>query len=418
MNKNEGSYNNPKYEHNNFSSYYSNTKDRKKVKTVAMNRHEKYLYVLVFCLFVLMLTFQNCNSQPIVTDSIDQNDEPVFISSISEPVVRPIQATLTSDETYTPQNYVPVNSSVDLSFQYFNNLSDIQSFDWNIQKIFPQDTLFEQSASTDEPKYTHVFSEIGVYDISITPSYYNDTVSNGNVFIRGHKTLVVGLCSENQNILEITLNQGSLRPNTSATFDLSYFDEEETESPSTLWRVIHNNTELEISDSSQTSLTTNWGDISGEVLLEVFVQFEGDNCVFHRQKWLNIDQTITPHFNYVRPVDSDPQNVLLFDNDIYAYLRTSQNRSIGIDIKNAEKCLFNEEIIPDCNGLVEGISGIDSDITNCVESEFDIIASRDDGQPLTVTKSFYNYCPANDEYCAFGPQRYRPDEHRCPLPEE
>ena len=413
MNKNKRSYNNPRYEQNNFSSL--NKKDNKQSKTITMNRHEKYLYVLVFCLFILILTFQNCKSQPI-NNNIDQ-DDPVFISSISQPVIRPIQATLTSDETYTPRIYVPIDSSVDLTFQYFNNLSDIQSFDWNIQKIFPQDTLFEQNASSDEPRYTHIFSEVGVYDISITPSYYNDTVSNGNVFIRGHKTLVVGLCSENQNILEITLNQGALRPNTSATFDLTYFDEEETESPSVLWRVMHNNTELEILNSSETSLSTNWGDISGEVLLEVFVQFEGDNCVFHRQKWLNIDQTITPHFNYVRPVDDDPQNVILFDNDIYAYLRTSQNRSIGIDIKNAEKCLFNEQIIPDCNGLAEGINGIDSDITNCIESEFDVTASRDDGNPLTVTKSFYNYCPANDEYCAFGPQRYRPDEHRCPLSE-
>ena len=336
------------------------------------------------------------------------------LGSVNEQIIRPIQASLKLDETYTPRSYFPIDSSVDFTFSYFNNLSDTQSFDWNIKKIFPENPLFEQTASSDEPKYTYVFSEIGVYDVSIVPSYYNDS----DIFMRGHKTLVVGLCSENQNILEITLNQGTLRPNTTAVFDLSYFDEEETETPNVLWRIMHNNKELEALDSSTIDLTVNWGDISGEVLLEVFVQFGGDDCIVHRQKWLNIDQTITPHFNYVRPVDSDPQNVLLFDNDIYAYLRTSQDRSIGIDVKNAEKCLFDGQIVPDCQGLLEGIDGIDADITECVESEFDVIASRDDGQPLTVTKSFYNYCPANDEYCAFGPQRHRPDGHRCPLEED
>ena len=284
-----------------------------------------------------------------------------------------------------------------------------------LERYFQKILLFEQNASSEEPRYTHIFSEVGVYDISITPSYYNDTVSGGSVFMKGHKTLVIGLCDENQNILEITLNQGTLIPSTTATFDLSYFDQEETEFSDVLWRVMHDNTELEVLDSSQTHLNVNWGDISGEVLLEVFAQFEGDNCVFHRQKWLNIDQKITPHFNYVRPVDEDSQNVLLFDNDVYAYLRTSQNRSIGIDIKNAEKCLFNGEIVPDCNGVIEGISGVNSDITECQESEINVTAYRDDGEPLTVTQSFYNYCPANDEYCAFGPQRYRPDGHRCPL---
>ena len=402
----------------------SNPSQTSKVTTIVttMNKHEKYLYVLVFCLFTLMLTFQNCSLQPkpplTTTDDSDdliiENDS-IFLSSINDPIIRPIQASFAEDETYTPRNYFPVDSSVNLTFSYFNNLSDIQSFDWNIKKVFPEIPFFEQSTSSDEPRHTHVFSEVGVYNISITPSYYNNTISSGNVFMKGHKTLVVGLCAENQNILEITLNQGTLRPNTTTTFDLSYFDEEENNTPNVLWRVMHNNTELDILDSSQTHLNINWGDISGEVLLEVFAQFEGGNCVLHRQKWLNIDQTITPHFNYVRPVDEDSQNVLLFDNDIYAYLRTSQNRSIGIDIKNAEKCLFNEEIIPDCNGVIEGISGIDANITKCQESEINVTANRDDGQPLTVTQSFYNYCPANDEYCAFGPQRYRPDEHRCPL---
>ena len=392
---------------------------RFKAMTLSMNKHERYLYALVFCLFILMLTFQNCDSRLDLssTTGVDQ-DDPIFISSISEPIIRPIQASLTSDETYTPRNYFPIDSSVDLTFPYFNNLSDIQNFDWNIRKIFPEDPFFEQDTSSDEPRYTHVFSEVGVYDISIVPSYYNDTVSGGNVFMKGHKTLVIGLCGGNQNILEITLNEGTLRPNTSATFDLSYFDEEEAEFSDVLWRVVHDNTELEVLDSSQAHLNVNWGDVSGEVLLEVFAQLEGENCVFHRQKWLNIDQRITPHFNYVRPVDEDPQNIFLFDNDIYAYLRTSQSRSIGIDIKNAEKCLFNGQIVPGCNGVVEGISGIDSNTTECQESEINVTAYRDDGQPLTVTQSFYNYCPANDEYCAFGPQRYRPDEHRCPLAED
>ena len=408
-------YNSPKNKQINHSTPLKNL--QKKSKILSMNRHEKYLYVLVSCLFVLMLTFQNCDSQsnlpPTATNDFIDENKSIFLSSISEPIVRPIQASLTLDDTYTPRNYFPVGSSVDLTFSYFNNLSDIQEFDWNIKKIFPENPFFEQSASSDEPRYTHVFPEAGVYDISITPSYYNNTVIGGNVFMKGHKTLVVGLCGENQNILEITLNQGSLRPNTTATFDLSYFDEGETEVPNILWRVMHNNTELEVLDSSQTDLSINWGNISGEVLLEVFAQVEGDSCVFHRQKWLNIDQTITPYFNYVRPVDEDPQNVLLFDNNIYAYLRTSQSRSIGIDIKNAEKCLFNGQVIPDCNGIIEGINGIDEDITKCQESEFNVTAYRNDGQPLTITQSFYNYCPANDEYCAFGPQRYRPDEHRC-----
>ena len=405
-------------------SLYTKPENRQNSSTpqsqfMTMNRHERYLYFLVFCLFVLVLTFQNCDSQSNLTSTTTTDDRLVIedvsiLSSVNEPIVRPIQASLTLDEVATPRNYFPIDSSVDFTFSYFNNISDIQSFDWNIRKIFPENPLFEQTASSDEPKYTHLFSEIGVYDVSIVPSYYD----NSDVFMRGHKTLVVGLCSENQNILEITLNQGTLRPNTTGIFDLSYFDEEETETPEVLWRIMHNNQELEALDSSTTDLTVNWSGISGEVLLEVFAQFGGDNCISHRQKWLNIDQTITPHFNYVRPVDSDPQNVLLFDNDIYAYLRTSQNRSIGIDIKNAGKCLFNGQIIPDCQGWVEGINGIGEDITECIENEFNVVASRDDGQALTVTKSFYNYCPANDEYCAFGPQRYRPDEHRCPLEED
>ena len=56
---------------------YTNSKDRQndstprsKTKIITMNRHERYLYFLVFCLFVLMLTFQNCDSKPNLTPTV------------------------------------------------------------------------------------------------------------------------------------------------------------------------------------------------------------------------------------------------------------------------------------------------------------------------------------------------------------
>lgn len=388
-----------------------------------MNKHEKYLYSLVACLFVLMVVFQNCEQQTTLSSSAPENNNVVisvdhqdeFINSVNSPVIQPIRATLVLDEAQIPQDYFAVYSTVKLSFSYFDFLdsSNLQDFNWDIKRIFPKGTLFQQKATSDQPEYIHTFSEIGVYDISVVPAGGDD-----DTFVEGHKTLVVGLCNENQNILEITLAQGTLQSNTSSVFDLSYFDEDETETPNVLWRVIHDNKEIAGLNSNQTQLAAHWDNISGEALVEVFAQLEGDDCIFHRQKWVNIDQAIRPHFNYIRPVDDDPKNVLLLNNDIYVYLRASQNRSIWIDIKNADKCLFNGQIVADCRGLIPSVNKIDSDMTKCHEEEFVVTAYRDDGKAVTVTEAFYNFCPASDEYCAFGPQKYRPDEHRCSPPSD
>ena len=379
-----------------------------------MNKHEKYLYSLVACLFVLMVVFQNCEQQATLSSPVLENSEVVshqdeFISSVNSPVIQPIRATLVLDEAQVPQDYFSIYSTVKLSFSHFDFLdsSGFQNFNWDIKRVFPKEALFQQRATSDQPEYTHTFSEMGVYDISVVPADSND-----DSLVQGHKTLVVGLCNENQNILEISLAQGTLQSNTRSVFDLSYFDEEETEAPNVLWRVVHNNKEIAGSNSGET-LTAHWNNISGAVLVEVFAQFEGEDCIFHRQKWVNIDRTIRPHFNYIRPVDDNPKNVLLFNNNIYVYLKNSQSRSIWIDVKNADKCLFNGQIVPDCHGLIPSRDKIDSDFSKCQEEEFILTAYRNDDKSVTVTDSFYNFCPASDEYCAFGPQKYRPDEHRC-----
>ena len=378
-----------------------------------MNKHERSLYFLVFSLFVLMIGFQNCESSSKILNS-ESTENLVTLQNPSSAIddaghtpIRPIQATLVSDDTQTSRDYFSIYSNIKFTLTQLGLLPEsVQKFTWDIERIFPKGVIFQHTITNEQSEYIHTFPQRGVYNISVD---VEDTS------IRGHKTLVVGLCNENQNILEITLGEGTLQPNTKSVFNLSYFDEDETATSSVLWRVMHQNLDITSSNNQdKTKLVTQWDHISGEYLVEIFVQFEGDDCIFHRKKWVNIDPIIQPHFNYVRPVDDRPANVALLNNNIYAYVRNSESKFVWLDIQNADKCLFNGKIIPDCHGSALNLNEVSLG-TNCQENEFLITAYRDDGQAIEVSDTFYNYCPANDDFCAFGPQRYRPDEHRCHL---
>ena len=383
-----------------------------------MNKHEKYLYILVCSLFVLMIGFQNCDSSTSLLSSKNK-EHPAILQDTSfaaiedalSTSIKPIRATLVSDDAQTPRDYFSIYSNIKLSLtDLLPESSQNQSFTWNIEKIFPQGVVFQHTVTNEQSEYIYTFPQVGVYDVSVT-SHQEENANNAES-IRGHKKLVVGLCNENQNILEITLSEGTLQPNTKSAFTLSYFDENEATISNVLWQVTHHNKNIATSnDNDPSRLVTQWDNISGETLVEIFAQFEGNDCIFHRQRWVNIDQNIRPHFNYVRPVDDHSANIALLNNDTYVYVRSSANTSVLLDIQNADKCLFNGKIVPDCNGSAWDLSQVNSG-TECQENEFTVTAYRNDNQ-LKVSDSFYSYCPANDDFCAFGPQRYRPDEYRC-----
>ena len=280
-----------------------------------------------------------------------------------------------SDDASVKRNYFPVGSSVNLEFsnssEESNSSLENESFQWSIKKIGDDTELADQSHTS--PTLTHTFSEIGLYSVSVESSSMN---------LGDDKELLIGLCEEEVDAVEVILGQES------------------------------------------------FGDLTPEGILAT-----------------------KPIFNYVRPADTDSNNKVTFvfnDNSenyqdqhiTYKYKRNSSSKFIDIDIQNADECFLdtepiigitcpscapgatdcscgppsyeiNENLSPlsSCSGDALNMSTLDTDTTQCTDANFVVIASKA-GQEK-IYEIFYKHCPADQDYCYFGYEKDRPNDHKC-----
>ena len=123
----------------------------------------------------------------------------------------------TSDETQTPYDHFPIQTTVVLQLTSSEGqLPDFNSFQWGIAEILFQDTdeseLSTESQVTITPSLTYVFEEIGVYDVSVIPIRSGEDELESTKI---HTRLVVEKC-EAVNSLEIQLKSNT--QDQSATF--------------------------------------------------------------------------------------------------------------------------------------------------------------------------------------------------------
>ena len=284
-----------------------------------------------------------------------------------------------SNDASINKGYFPAGSSVILEFNKSERVEESledKTFQWSIKKVGNDTELADQSHTS--PQLTHTFSEMGLYDISIKEK----NVSSGSSF-SDERELFIGLCEEEVEAVEVVLSEES------------------------------------------------FGNPTPEGILE------------KRQ----------PIFNYVRPADTDSNNkvTLIFNDSLYSrpiynykYKRSSSSKFIDIDIQNADECFLDTEPIqtctligcpteepncqinqctytikdsldslPSCSANALDMSTLDTDKTQCTDDVFVVAASKE-GQEYKKQRAFYKHCPADEDYCYFGSEENRLDDHNCP----
>ena len=306
-----------------------------------------------------------------------------------------ILSKLSSDSSYNADQdndeyrYFSVEDSVDLKFyqtdifkpRVHGDIGELgisfNTFQWSIQKLFLEDQteLADQTHTSED--LTHTFSQIGLYKASVnasgTNTYFDGIADEGleeDISETLSTELMIGRCDESDPF-EVVLDPRSFG----------------TATPQAI-------------------------------------------------------SNIEPVWNYVRPADSDANHTVqltwIEDEPIYKYKRTSSTKFIEMDILKADECFFDSEPIrnygdcpqvegsscdyyyyeirenlsplPSCSGNVYDMGTLDIDMTKCTDDIFLVVT---EGQEAKTQTAFYKHCPANNEYCYFGEQDHRPDDHHC-----
>lgn len=364
-------------------------------------KQKRGLFVLIPVLCALLIGFQNCNKSG-YTNLNQVNPQ----SSDTSPAQGLIIATLPDETTHQVHFPLSLNGSldVDLEFLYPSSLVP-DDFTWNIVKAFLDGTFQSTSVTSTENSYRQTFQEIGVYDISVG-AYESDST---DALAQGRETLLIGKC-ENHNILEIILNSGTLSPSTSSTFGFVHYLDSQPVVSDILWRVHFNGTQM--ATGTEITQQVAWSNLAGQASIELFVKFQSDDCITYREKTVDINTGSQVYINYVRPMDTVASRVEPFNNYIYKYDRSSQSKSINIDVRNAYKCQFDGVVVPECSGEVLDMSNMDLDVMQCTQSEF-VLTTFVDPNSQGVDHNFYKYCPGGYSHCFFGPKQFQPQEHKC-----
>ena len=114
-----------------------------------------------------------------------------------------------SDDASVKRNYFPVGSAVNLEISPSegNNLSlENESFQWSIKKVGDENDTELADQSHTSSTLTQTFSEMGLYSVSVQ--------SSGTSRLRDDKELLIGLCEEEVNAVEVILDQESFGDST------------------------------------------------------------------------------------------------------------------------------------------------------------------------------------------------------------
>ena len=359
-----------------------------------------------------------------------------------------ITSTLSSDDSLEPKRYFPIGSFVELEFKLSGpDEPGFDSFAWSVQKIFVKDDSQVDDFSTESLTYS--FSEIGLYNVvaeaSRNDSSATTTTTNSSIdSASASAQLLIGRCEGGDlSDIEIVLSEDSLG----------------SETPKNILGPIWNYVRPADTDPGVDIMTLN---IENYRFGQQIYRYPRES----RSKFIDID---------IENVDE----CFLDQNPISSEMCTTMGCSESNPDCNTcwTEYQIREDISPlsSCNDNALDMSEIDLDTTECTEDIFAIavskeidisllpkpepsvsIPSSDPDQPEPLPGSlpsepvssttienqnaissitddeskgawrswwgakprvFYKHCPADSDYCYFGPEAYRPEEHHCPTDE-
>ena len=366
-------------------------------------------------LFLCLVMFQNCKTADIITtDKASTEDTPASVptthptTSSTTPPTPPSNQPLGSLTSYLQgdtqkalKDQFNVGQTAALEFINFHQQS--QSFQWTVSRGF---AVITNAQATSSSTFQTTLNQKGAYDVLSTSHS-----SNSDVLSRANKRLIAGAECDPSHILEIKLQSGSLYKGQTVTFTL----DNTQDSAQINWKV-QQSSQNPVEQNNQSSITVNLADQVGTLTVEVTAvdaDTQKSSCLTYRKQEFSVGNNLEPHFDFVRPVD-DTYPVTLENNDIYKYKRTSQSKYIQVHITDGRDCLWNGNSVT-CNGGRSDITQEDLDISACTEAVGVAQASYFDASNTLTTKqrSYYKFCPKDQDLCYFGPIESRPQHHSC-----
>lgn len=294
-------------------------------------------------MFILLVAFQNCKEQSVIVAlSSDRNvnnassqnghtfsSTTTTIQGINENIAIPdmlyIKATSSAHpETLDPTiSYAdfPIGASVDLELVASEDqIQNAVYFRWGIKSIFLSHTHEDNmDQKTTQPLHTYTFSELGVYNVLVTPVEQSGFIENQNitdpliihdgyrVWDPIYKTIIIGQCeNDNVEILSESLSTQTNPQSPSSTesssssqhyinfsinSNLELLDMNgvliETTPSDILWQITYDEEVMEASDQSITIDLLEYP-VPENLLVDLFVKPTAMDCIIHKTQRVSI----------------------------------------------------------------------------------------------------------------------------------
>ena len=362
------------------------------------------LYIIVFCIPTFLIAFQNCKiDEPLPEDIIESTEDNPPDINYEIGVIVQINP---EDGEFIENQPLSINS--DITFKLLNVDPTSDNYKWTIKRGFES---IVTDVSTETDTYSMRFSELGSYNIFANS--YEATESK----TRASKRFVVGESCSLTDILEI-----ELLPETSASFKVgesgySTFGLKDSSNFSSInWKAtLPSGQVIENEDGVDTLEVDLSSESNGLLVIEVSAissDLSKSGCLAHRRKEVIVTSNIRPYFNPINFTDGRDSIAVVLENDIYMYEKPEM-LFLQIEVLNADSCEYqiNEESKIDFNCESELIEVLSNLGTDCINGVVTLFASKSQGE--VYSQSYYHYCPADGNYCYFGPVTERPSLHVC-----
>ena len=295
-----------------------------------------------------------------------------------------LTSTLSSSEGVDYERFFPVESSVNLEL-FQDTTVDFNTVQWSIKRLFLEDDteLADQTNETANP-LTHIFSQIGLYNVSVNASGTAKHPEDGYDYssIPVSAELIIGLCEDTAS--EIILSSESFGASTPQLSEIkpifNYVRPADTDSNNKVTFVFNDNSE----NYQDQHITYKYKRNSSSKFIDIDIQ-NADECFFDAEPLSTIEC-------YPSGCSSDAA-----DCNCHTFYEIREDLSS----------------LSSCSGNALDMSTLDTDTTQCTDAVFVVAASKT-GQESKVEKVFYKHCPANQDYCYFGEEYDRPSDHQCP----
>ena len=322
--------------------------------------------------------------------SLDFKDHLTLVPPLLiDPYSHTIKAT---NDSYTFKDYFPVGTTVNFSV----NEETASTYHWNIEKLFQSDEEVVVNAN-EKQNFSHTFATMGLYNVEL--GYYID------------KNILIGICTGEEEAIEIIFGDASFEDHTPAEIlehpHLNYIR------PATS---NHKITLLKEREKSTTISTTNT-DIDTDIETR-YESFKDYDIIYYKYNRTSHSKVIDVNIQNV----TSGMRCFFDDQPVETSEEFCTEMACPDDDPNCNTCGmdttydFRDSLTPldSCNGNVYDMTTLDTDTTECTDAIVLFgfaVNSEDEPDPMP----FYKHCPADSQYCYFGPEISRPDHHHCSL---